>query len=179
MPVGMRCKPVLHTQRLTGKQDACRRGNEVEAMRTWTVRSLDYPGAVPSQHSTHTRSQQCYLSPLFNTDTKTMRSLFTLQSIVLLCFTTTPINASLRSFWHHLAQALIDKYKALSTEEFQCPTMANGMICTTDYAPVICDNVCNYSNQCVAQASGYGVNTHCRLVADIIASGNNNLRTRV
>jgi hypothetical protein len=94
-----------------------------------------------------------------------MRSLFTLRILILLVFAVTPSNASLLSFWEQIVNT-IGKYMASSnTVKSNCPTMGPDAVCTTDYAPVLCDEICTYSNPCVAQASGYVVDTHCRATA--------------
>jgi hypothetical protein len=39
-----------------------------------------------------------------------------------------------------------------------CPTPRPNCVCTTEYAPVICDGACTYSNACVANCAKA---THC------------------
>ena len=50
-------------------------------------------------------------------------------------------------------------------QPFVCPTLKSDVICTTDWDPYICGNStttqCEYSNDCVAQGSGFNVTTEC------------------
>jgi hypothetical protein len=48
-------------------------------------------------------------------------------------------------------------------EVFVCPTLKSDVLCSTDWDPYICGtNQCEYSNDCVAQGSGFNVTAECR-----------------
>jgi hypothetical protein len=52
-----------------------------------------------------------------------------------------------------------------------CPTMAGDLVCPMNYDPVLCDDVCQYTNRCAAEASGYNYDQSCVRVGAV--SGEN------
>jgi hypothetical protein len=47
---------------------------------------------------------------------------------------------------------------------FSCPSMQPDFFCDQEWAPVLCDNLCQYGNACEANASGYNTDTQCEAV---------------
>jgi hypothetical protein len=47
-------------------------------------------------------------------------------------------------------------------EAFACPSTDPDFFCEQSWDPILCDEVCQYSNECEAFASGYNATTQCR-----------------
>jgi hypothetical protein len=47
-----------------------------------------------------------------------------------------------------------------STFEDDCPRPSDAL-CTKIYLPVLCDDLCSYSNECIAASAGYDVDQSC------------------
>lgn len=54
------------------------------------------------------------------------------------------------------------------TEEIICPSPDPYTVCYMLYRPVLCNETCEYSNDCVAKAAGFDVTTDCVLNAGSI-----------
>lgn len=70
----------------------------------------------------------------------------------------TAIIAALTSFWQG---GVLDPFGLDSDAVDGCPDMKADAACSREWLPVVCNNECDYSNACEAQAAGFDVDSNC------------------